>query len=221
MKKFSIIFSVMLMLAVALPASAYTITTLYSSAPNAPDGNTGYTSPYASVAVETFDGSPFSQSWSWDGNGQLVTGSVTGEYAAPFGQGYDDNTRYLSVPSSFATAPVVTATGFGVANYLGLWWGSMDDYNTFEFYNQGNKILTFTGLDVITQGAASGDQVSLGSNHYVNFIGLPNFDEIRFSSTQYAFEVDNVAIGTLPEPTTMLLFGLGLVGLAGVRRFKK
>lgn len=38
------------------------------------------------------------------------------------------------------------------------------------------------------------------------------------SSTQYAFEADNIAIGRVPEPTTMLLFGLGLVGLAGVRR---
>lgn len=221
MKKFSIIFSIMLMLAVAVPASAFTITTTYSSAPNAPDGNTGYTSPYSGVAVETFDGSPFSQSWVWGGNGQLVTSSVSGWYAAPFGQGYADNTRYLSVPASFAVAPVATATNFGVANYLGLWWGSMDNYNSFEFYYQGNKILTFTGADVITQGAASGDQVSVGSNHYVNFLGLPNFDEIRFSSSQYAFEVDNVAIGTVPEPTTMLLFGLGLVGLAGVRRFKR
>ncbi len=49
---------------------------------------------------------------------------------------------------------------------------------------------------------------------------LPYFDKIVFASSQYAFEVDNVAIGTVPEPTTMILLGLGLIGMAGVRRFK-
>jgi hypothetical protein len=37
----------------------------------------------------------------------------------------------------------------------------------------------------------------------------------------YAFEADNISIGVVPEPTTMLLLGLGLIGMAGVRRFRK
>jgi hypothetical protein len=35
-----------------------------------------------------------------------------------------------------------------------------------------------------------------------------------------AFRVEGTPLNAVPEPVTMLLFGLGLVGIAGVRRFK-
>lgn len=216
MKKYSIIFGIVLMVAIAVPASAYTINTLFATPV---DDSDGYTSPYAGVFVQNFDGSGFGN---WQGNGAIVTGSSSGLYAAPYGQGAADHTKYLTVPLDYSGVngpPVVQVTGFGTANYLGLWWGSMDNYNTFTFYLGGTMVLSFTGTDVITQGATSGDQVAYGSNHYVNFVGLPDFDKFEFSSSQFAFEVDNVAIGyNVPEPTTMLLLGLGILGLAGFRK---
>jgi len=55
----------------------------------------------------------------------------------------------------------------------------------------------------------------------VQFLRIPNIGQ-PYNTDFQCF--DHVAMKTadpVPEPTTMLLFGTGLIGLAGIRRKKK
>jgi hypothetical protein len=103
-------------------------------------------------------------------------------------------------------------------NYFGL-SGSIDDYNSLKFYDGGTLLATITGNHVIQSGATLGDQVSAGSNRYVNFLLHDmSFDRVVFGTTSFAFESDNHAFATVPEPGTFALMGAGLAAFAFMRR---
>ena len=110
----------------------------------------------------------------------------------------------------------------GSYNYFGLYWGSLDTYNSIAFYNGGSLIGGYDGADIFPL-LANGGQTSWASNRYVNFFFNSGdvFDRIVLTSTNYAFESDNHAFGNIrksvPEPGTLAMFGLGLVGLGGRR----
>ena len=62
-----------------------------------------------------------------------------------------------------------------------------------------------------------------GSGVTESFLITPSTDSIFLSflmtpSSQASPIIDNIKITMVPEPTTLLLLGLGLVGLAGIRR---
>ena len=151
------------------------------------------------------------------GAGAVLTGSISGISAQPAG----DNTPFLSVayPNQSGTETYVASPGH-TYNYFGLYWGSMDDYNSLSFYNGNQLIGTVTGSDVIATGAQLGDQMSAGSNRFVNFFleGGATFDKIVFSTTNYAFESDNHAFATVPEPGTLALTLAAIGGLFLLRR---
>ncbi len=154
---------------------------------------------------------------SCSGDFALVNGSQSGLYAQPMGI----NSPYLTVPNPSTSTQSASFVLGVAADYFGLFWGSIDNYNFISFYRDNNLVASYSGSDIVGQ-FADGNQLSYSTNRYINFdFGSDAYDTVTLTSTGFAFESDNHAFRKLimvTEPTTALLFLLGLVGLALARR---
>ena len=145
------------------------------------------------------------------GNYQLVSGSVSNQYAAPF----QDTTQYLAVlggnTATLAISPALQALSF--------YWGSIDDFNTVSFFSGTTLVASYTGA-MIPAAPADGSQGNPLNNRRVsfNFGGVP-ITSVQFASGTNAFELDTIS-GAVPEPATwaMLILGMGLTGAMMRRR---
>ncbi|MEO6780192.1 MAG: PEPxxWA-CTERM sorting domain-containing protein [Bradyrhizobium sp.] len=150
--------------------------------------------------------------------------TVSGVRAPPAG----DTTNYFATPGSEQPLPGIATidfSGYIAANRafssLSFYWGSVDSYNTLELLNSaGNVYQTIFGTDI--NNPANGNQSDPATNQrlFLHFAQGEDFAGLRLTSTQRAFEIDNIAAAAVPEPAIwgLMLAGFGMVGFAARRR---
>ena len=142
-----------------------------------------------------FQSAALEAAFSASGNAGIVNGSSS-VTAAPFvgpSPGHQDTTNYLSIGGN-GTESITFASE---KNAFGLYWGSLDSYNTIKFYDGATLVASYTGAD-ISPLFPNGNQGSFVSNGYVEFSGLHYFNKVVLGSTSNAFEIDNISAGTIP-----------------------
>lgn len=201
-------------LLISTPAMAAVNVTIVPSAFGVQGGGAGFESqsiaPLSNPYIEA--GLTFS---TFSGTVQVMN-TTNGQGAFPAG---NTSTRYLSVlgGGSVDITPVVAS------NRLQLYWGSVDAYNSIDFWSGGSVVASLTGSD-LTPLLANGNQVSQLSNRLVSVFLTNNltYDFARLSSSGNSFEVDNIS-AAVPEPATwaMMLFGFGALGVLSARRSRR
>jgi VCBS repeat-containing protein len=162
------------------------------AAGSASNNGTGHGSFYSAALDATFSAS---------GSAGVVAGSSS-ITAAPFLgplPGILDPTNYLSIGGG----GVETITFASEKNAFGLYWGSVDFYNTIKFYDGTTLVASYTGADV-SPLFAIGVRDQFASNGYVEFTGLHLFDKVVLTGDFNSFELDNISAGSVPAPHTQL-----------------
>ena len=88
-----------------------------------------------SKAVNTID---------FSGASGVYQGSQSGVAAAPWTAGGAEKTNYLAAEPNGS----VTINYANSQKYFGLLWGSVDKYNSLDFYNNGKLVDTITGSQI-------------------------------------------------------------------------
>lgn len=163
---------------------------------------------------------------SFTGTAEPVTGSASGLYAAPYLS--NNNGALFGDSNNGPDGTVYLTTGVGSVTlalpgeemYVGLLWGSVDTYNTLYLYNGASLVGTITGSDVTSN--ANGDQ-GMNGTYYVNINSSLAFNTVVATSSNYAFEFDNVAYNptAVPEPSSFVLALVGAVGAIGYRSWRR
>lgn len=214
------------LLASATAARAYTIT--------ATDASGATTSPFALVDYGTATTAGFQSNATFT----TLTGTVVSfspDAASPQAGVYAG-----SIPNTSTSPFTGTNLGSSLSNYLSaepsdnvtlayaspqssfsLLWGSVDTYNSLhlEMFDGATVVsdITITGAD--DQNAIGGSFDANGTSPaFVTISDIGSFTTVVATSTQQAFEfVAAVGSTAVPEPTTLALFGLGLLSLGFVQ----
>ena len=195
-----------ILLAASIPSASFATTITFGG--TSVTGQ-GIVSSVAGVTTVDFNSGALPANYS---GGSVVSGSVSNVYLSP-----TDDTSFYTTTGTGSTVINLASTP---ATYFGLYWGSIDAYNTITFSGTTGTE-SYTGTQIAALDGLTPDG---NTSIYVNFAEAKgaSWNKITLSSTQNAFETDNHAfITATPEPSTALLLGTGgllLVAGFGFRR---
>lgn len=217
-----------LALALLAPIGASAATVLISDQSPQGVGNTAdvYASGYAA-------NTPTGTAWDVDPSVTNPPLSVNDDFKSPFA-----STSLAETQTYFAAGTKTAADGNGVTTSatltyaaaqrgLALLWGSVDDYNTIEFFSGLTSLFTFTGADLAAQAGLATSPPNFGEVMLLAFIGFgpTGFDSVKFSSSNAAFEFGlspvldpQVIVSPVPVPAAGVLMLAALGGLVLARR---
>ena len=197
MKKLVLVSVALLSMAASAQAAVVVGSVVEQFAPVTPSGVTFEDVGLGATASGVLAGDPTA---TFTGNGVVRQGSSSGQYATPA----FDNTHFLAVNAN----NTATVTYSSDRNSLTLLIGSIDGYNTFDFYLDGLLVSSLSGNNVPLPASNTGDQAR---SFYVTFNGA--FDQVVFGTgNTNALEIDNIS-AAVPEASTWAMMILGFLGL--------
>jgi hypothetical protein len=150
---------------------------------------------------------------------QGETGSVQNQRRSPWETTSMPNGTYTNIKGKSSAQWNFDG---GEYNTLSLMWGSLDTYNSVEFYY-------FDGVNENLVGVLEGDDPEFaGAPYSLGFINAiitttSAFNRFKLLSGRNSFELANVSISAVPLPAALPLYGAGLavMGFVGWRKRKK
>lgn len=194
----------------------------------------------SNAAILTFDDAIIgATTYQFDGDGDGINDVI---FSTTDGSGFNTvgpgtNMTYIQQPGLEGTSLLspdlrvdflngaVNNASFGFA----LDSSTEDDSATFRIYDSSDSLLASSSILGLYTTIGSGQSNFPEGYLSLNFLGIASYATFDFTSDFGRYIIDNFEgtfgstedITPAPEPSTMLLFGIGIAGLAGTRLRRK